>query len=148
MLPENGDGRARGTDDQAIQIYIVIPRWPSPRANSEVIGYVWDTRAPVGERIVRTDSPNVRSIVVESGAARRGRWIREERNVYRDFVELFGREPARAGFIALMTDSNDTQGSTEALVDELVFLKASTGNAGFSRRYAKMPVVLRGDHEP
>ena len=34
-------------NDQAAQVYVIFPRWPS-LATSDVIGYVWDTQAPIG----------------------------------------------------------------------------------------------------
>ncbi len=47
-LPSGGDVREPGRDDQAAQVYVVFPRWPAPRTASDVIGYVWDSRAPIG----------------------------------------------------------------------------------------------------
>lgn len=122
-LPAGGDVRERESDDQAAQIYLVFPRWPSPRTNSDVVGYIWDTRAPAGSKLTSRQAANVRLLVVQSGPERLGRWVREERNVYQDYVELFGREPPRMGQVALMVDSNDTRSQAEALIDDLVFLR-------------------------
>ena len=44
-LPAGGDVREAARDDQAAQLYVIFPRWPSPRTASDVIGYVWDSRA-------------------------------------------------------------------------------------------------------
>lgn len=123
-LPTGGDIRERASDDQAAQVYVIFPRWPHPRVNSDVVGYIWDSRAPVGLRVTSPQSPNVKLVVLQSGAERLGRWVREERNVYQDYLEMFGREPPRAGKIAIMIDSNDTGSQAEAFVDELVFLRA------------------------
>jgi hypothetical protein len=38
-LPLRGDVRQKASDDQAAQVYVIFPRWPSPRATSDVIGY-------------------------------------------------------------------------------------------------------------
>ncbi len=147
-LPVGGDARSPAADDQAAQIYVVVPRWPFPRVNSHVVGYLWDSSAPVGMRIVRPDAPNVRSIVVESGPERVGAWIRERRNVHADYVELFGQKPGRVGMVGIMSDTNHTGGPAEAFLDDLVFFGRSAGNAGFSNLYAKIPAILRGNHEP
>ena len=64
--------------------------------------------------------------MVESGTAKLGTWVREQRNVAADFKALFGREPTRVGKIAIMTDSNDSRGDAEALFGDLLF---SPGNA-------------------
>jgi hypothetical protein len=100
---------------------VVVPRWPFPRTNSHVVGYLWDTQAPVGTRVSRPDAPRIRAIVLESGADRADTWIREQRNVHADYVELFGREPGRVGMVGIMSDSNHTRSHGAALFDDLVF---------------------------
>jgi Protein of unknown function (DUF3047) len=120
-LPPGGDVRDPQRDDQAAQVYVLFPRWPSPRTSSDVIGYVWDSRAPVGTTLVHPRAPNVRIVVVESGSSRLGTWVREQRNVAADFRALFGREPTRLGKVAVMIDSNDTRGDAEALFGDLLF---------------------------
>ena len=142
-LPSGGNASERPTDDQVAQIYIVIPRWPFPRINSDVVGYLWDTRAPVGAKITSPQANNVRSIVVESGYQRLGFWVREERDVHQDYVDLFGREPSRVGKIAIMSDSNDTRSESEALIDDLIFFRPPARKAGIGSVYAKMRLVLR-----
>ncbi len=120
-LPTGGDVRDPGHDDQAAQVYVVFPRWPAPRTASAVIGYVWDSRAPVGTSIRHPRAPNVRIIVLESGPGRLDTWLREQRNVAEDYKTLFGGQPPRAGKVALMIDSNDTKSAAEALFGELTF---------------------------
>ena len=123
-LPREGDVRARITDDQAAQVYVIFPRWPAPLSQSDVIGYVWDSRAPVDTRVTSPKADNVRVIVVESGAAGAGTWRREVRNVAEDYATAFGGKPPRVGKVALMIDSNDTRTEAEALFGELTFLPA------------------------
>jgi Protein of unknown function (DUF3047) len=120
-LPTGGDVRDPKHDDQAAQVYVVFPRWPAPRTSSAVIGYVWDTGAPVGTSIHHPRAPNVRIIVLESGPGRLDTWLREQRNVAEDYKTLFGGQPPRAGKVALMIDSNDTKSTAEALFGDLTF---------------------------
>lgn len=129
-LPTGGDVRQRTTDDQAAQVYLVFPRWPAPRVNSDVVGYIWDSRAPVGAKLTSPQSANVKVVVLQSGAERLGRWVREERNVYADYVELFGREPPRIGQVALMVDSDNTRSQAEVRIEELVFLHREAQSTG------------------
>jgi hypothetical protein len=124
-LPGGGDVREAGRDDQAAQVYIVFPRWPAPRTSSDVIGYVWDGRAPVGTTLTHPRAPNVRVVVLQSGPARLGAWVREQRDVAADFQALFGRVPPRVGKVALMIDSNDTRSEAEALFGDLTFARPS-----------------------
>ena len=123
QLPDGGDIRERARDDQAAQLYVIFPRWPSPLRSSDVLGYVWDTRAPVGTRLTSTQASNVKVIVVASGSAQRGVWRVEQRAVVQDYVALFGRQPPRVGRVAVMIDTNDTRGAAEALVGDIAFAR-------------------------
>jgi len=122
-LPAEGDVRERASDDQAAQVYVIFPRWPSPVRNSDVIGYVWDSRAPVGTRVTSTKAGNVKIIVVASGRSPGATWRVEHRQVAQDYAALFGRQPPRVGQVAVMIDTNDTRGAAEALVGDLVFAR-------------------------
>ena len=126
-LPAGGDVREAARDDQAAQLYVIFPRWPSPRTASDVIGYVWDSRAPAETRIKHPRADNVRIVVVESGPARLGEWRTYERNVAADYTALFGRQPPRVGKLAVMVDSNDTRGEAEALFGDLIFARTPQG---------------------
>jgi hypothetical protein len=128
-LPAGGDIREAGRDDQAAQVYVVFPRWPSPRTASDVVGYVWDSRTPVGTHVTNPRMPNVRVIVVESGRGRLDTWQAYQRNVAEDYAALFGRPVPRVGKVALMVDSNDTRAEAEALFGELVFGRTLGGRA-------------------
>jgi hypothetical protein len=120
-LPLRGDVRQKASDDQAAQVYVIFPRWPSPRATSDVIGYVWDSTAPVGTTIVSPHASNVRVVVVESGPGQLNSWQRQERDVAADFAGLFGRRPSRVGGVAVMIDANDTASTAEAAIGHLTF---------------------------
>lgn len=129
QIPAAGDVRDSARDDQAAQLYVVFPRWPSPRTASDVIGYVWDSRAPAGTRLTHPKANNVRIVVVESGRTALDSWRRYQRNVADDYVALFGRPAPRVGKVALMVDSNDTGAEAESLVGDLFFSQTSGGRA-------------------
>lgn len=122
-LPSHGDVRDPRRDDQAAQVYVVFPRWPSPRTASDVIGYVWDSQAPAGTMLTHPRAANVKIVVLESGAARLDTWVSEGRNVAEDYRALFGRQPPRVGKVALMVDSNDTRSEAEVLIGDLLFAR-------------------------
>jgi hypothetical protein len=122
-MPDRGDVRDRAVDDQAAQVYVIFPRWPAPLRNSDVVGYVWDSRAPVGTQITSTKAGNVKIIVVESGRGQADTWRVEQRDVAKDYAGLFGRPAPRVGQVALMIDTNDTGGAAEALIGDLIFGK-------------------------
>lgn len=122
-LPAAGDVRDPARNDQAAQVYVIFPRWPSPQSASDIIGYVWDSQAPVGTTLHHPKLPNVRVIVVESGSGHLDTWQRQVRNVAEDYRALFGRQAPRVGKVALMIDTNDTRGEAEALFGDLTFFK-------------------------
>jgi len=125
-LPAGGDVRDSRRDDQAAQVYVVFPRWPGPRTRSDVIGYVWDTTAPVGTTLTSSKASNVKIIVVESGPARLDTWQRQRRNVAADYRALFRRPPSRVGAVAVMIDANDTGTTAEATIGDLMFVRADS----------------------
>jgi hypothetical protein len=93
-VPAQGDVRDALRNDQAAQIYVIFPRWPHSPTSSDVLGYVWDSQAPAGTQTAFAKHPNVRVIVLQSGTSRTETWLREQRNVARDYVALFGRQRA------------------------------------------------------
>jgi len=122
-LPAGGDCRRRAADDEAAQVYVTFPRFPAA-ARSRIIGYVWDTTAPVGT-IVRSESSGlVTYVVVRSGTAELGRWLTETRNVYDDFKQIYGEAPMESvGAVSVAIDSNDTGSSAESYIGTLLFRK-------------------------
>lgn len=127
-LPAGGDVRERAADDQAAQVYVIFPRWPAPTKNSDVVGYVWDSRAPVGTRVTSTQAHNVKIIVVASGPREAETWQVVQRDVAKDYAALFGRPAPRVGQIAVMIDTNDTKGAAEALIGDLTFARTRSEN--------------------
>ncbi|MBI5345085.1 MAG: DUF3047 domain-containing protein [Deltaproteobacteria bacterium] len=118
-LPKNGDVRRKATDDQAIQIYVMFPRWPTA-VRSRLVGYIWDSNAPAGGRFISAKTSNTRYIVLRSGENGLGEWFSEERNVYEDYKELFKEEPPQAGGVSVMIDSDDTKGAAESYIGDIV----------------------------
>jgi hypothetical protein len=117
-LPEGGDVRNKNKDDQAAQLYIMFPRFPK-MVNTRLVGYIWDTAAPKGEKVTSPKSSNTRYIVLQSGPEHLGKWISEKRNIYEDYKTLFGEDPPEVGGITVMIDSNDTGSSAESYFDDI-----------------------------
>jgi hypothetical protein len=119
-LPRGADARKGETDDEAGQIYVTWPRFPEA-VRSRIIGYIWDTTAPVGSIFKSEKTGTVNYVVVESGPAKLGRWITEQRNVVEDFKKIYGAEPESPGGVSITIDSDDTRSSAEAFVGSLLF---------------------------
>ncbi len=76
-----------------------------PRA---AINYIWANRLPRGRTIANAYTDRAQMVAVESGVEKLGRWVCEERNIYKDYRRLFGGEPPRLSGVAVMTDTDNT----------------------------------------
>jgi hypothetical protein len=113
----NQEGDWIEKDDYAARFYVIFPRFPFTRA--QCLEYVWDKELPEGTVIDNPLFSNLKIIVAESGEKNLGRWVSEERNIYKDFRRVFQSKPGRAGAIAVMTDSDNTATTAEAQYDDI-----------------------------
>ena len=123
-LPDGADARQGVHDDQAAGLYVVFPRFPA-FLNSCIIGYVWDTSAPVGTVLESQNNSQVHYIVMKSGRANLGEWHIEERDVLADYMMIFQEAPPIVGGVSLMIDSDHTQSSAESYFRDIRFLAQS-----------------------
>lgn len=119
-LPTGADSRKKETDDQAGQIYVVWPRFPEA-LRSRIIGYVWDSTAPVGTIVKSGKTGTVTYVVVRSGPAELHRWITERRNVAEDFKNIYGEKLDNPAALSVGIDSNDTNSTAESFMGPIVF---------------------------
>jgi hypothetical protein len=119
-LPRGGDARRAATDDEAGQIYVIWRRFPE-MVRSRIIGYLWDTSAPVGEIVKSQKTGTVTYVIVRSGPSELGRWLTEQRNVADDFRKIYGEAPDNPDAVAVAIDSDDTRSSAEAYIGPILF---------------------------
>ena len=117
VLPTGADLRQRSRSDSPAVLAVA---WAKPE---RLMGYAWDVTAPVGSRFDNPKQSRVHYIVVRSGAAERGRWLTERRDVIADYRLVFGESP-RTGpeEIEVSVDSNDTRSAAETLLGILRFV--------------------------
>ena len=122
-LPEKGDFLNQETDDQAAQVYVLFPRFPS-QLNTEIVGYLWESnpknKGKEGESPAWSKS---KVIVLEAGPAKLNQWVQEKRNVYEDYKKLFKKEPPKVGGIALYINTQHTKGKAESFFGPIFFSK-------------------------
>ena len=122
-LPPTGDARKAETDDEAAQIYVTFPRFPTA-VRSRIIGYIWDSTEPVGASFPSAKVGTVHFIVVRSGSADLGKWITETRNVLEDFKKVYGEEPGEnVGGVTISINSQNTNSRAESVFGEILFKK-------------------------
>jgi hypothetical protein len=133
-LPQGGDFRKWGKDDQAAQLFVAF-------SNADVIVYIWDTTAPRGHVDDAWSPPfiSIKAVVLQSGRAQIGKWLTETRNVYHDYRELFEKEPPRIAGIRIQINSQHTETSGESFFADVLFER---------QRTAKIRGVSKAPREP
>ncbi len=138
-----GDARKKEGDDYAARVYVTFgygPEGPSyfDRLKSllveklygaappaRAINYIWANRLKKGEAVPNPYTDRSMMVAVRSGPDMTGRWVTEQRNVYKDYKRLFGTEPPRVIGLFIMTDTDNTGEHAVACYDDIVFRKAS-----------------------
>jgi hypothetical protein len=89
------------------------------------LNYIWETKTPVGTIIENAYTDFAQMIVVESGPAKVGIWVEEERNIYEDYKKAFGEEPPLINGVAIMSDTDNTRDRTIAFYGDIEFRTAT-----------------------
>ncbi|UCD55511.1 MAG: DUF3047 domain-containing protein [Candidatus Omnitrophota bacterium] len=106
-------------DDYAARVYVIFPFLTF--SSSKFIEYIWAEDLPVGTIIDSPFGSNIKMIVVRKEMTPEGEWATETRNVYEDYIKVFGEKPRRnVGAIAIMCDADGTKTSAESLFDNII----------------------------
>ena len=81
--------------------------------------YIWANRKPVESVIPNPHSPRIQKIVVASGEQGLQRWHSLRRNIVEDYRRAFGTEPGRLMGVAVMSDSDNTNGAITAFYGDI-----------------------------
>jgi hypothetical protein len=129
---EKGDARKKEGDDYPARIYVTFQYDPKKVGRWErlkfftvkafygkyppigAINYIWANKLSKGEIIDNAYTSRAKMIAIESGNSLAGKWVKEERNIYQDYRELFDEEPPFISSIAIMTDTDNTGESAES----------------------------------
>jgi hypothetical protein len=105
-------------DDYGARMYVVFPGFLPTGAKA--IEYIWSKSIPEGTISASPYSANLQLMVIETGNADEAKWAYEERDIYEDYIAVFGKEPkGKAKAIVFMTDSDSTGTEADALYDEI-----------------------------
>jgi hypothetical protein len=116
-VPEDGSDSDIKKFDHTARIFVAFKTLIGPPRS---INYVWANEAGVGKTFEHPSSGRSRFVVLESGNAKAGRWITEERDVAADWKLLFreNKVPAIVG-LGIMTDSDGTRTTVTGSYDDL-----------------------------
>lgn len=105
-------------DDFAARVYVIFPAMFI--TNWKVLEYIWAETIPSGTIGTSPYSKNIKLIVLEQGLNKDKKWASEERDIYSDYVKLFGRKPEyNIGAIAFMTNTEHTGTSADAMYGDI-----------------------------
>lgn len=105
-------------DDFAARMYVIFPAMFI--TNWKVLEYIWTETIPAGTTGTSPLSKNIKLIVLEQGLSKDKKWASEERDIYSDYVKLFGRVPEHnIGAIAFMTNTEHTGTSADAAYGDI-----------------------------
>lgn len=141
-LVEDADITQRSGDDYAARIYITfdIPLdslsytnrllyltaskfYKEGRIPARAMNYIWANKAAVGEVHPNPWTDLSMLQVVESGDEKLGIWVTEKQNVLEDYRNIFKSDPPKINSIAIMTDTDNTEGTARAFYGDIVFKK-------------------------
>ncbi len=112
--------RRKEGDDYPARIYVIIDGgvffW-----KTRALNYVWSSNQPKGSTWANAYSDNARMLALESGSAYLGQWRSEKRNVRRDLQNQFGEDLRYIDGIAVMTDTDNSQGQATTYYRKLFF---------------------------
>jgi hypothetical protein len=88
---------------------------------TRALNYIWGNRVERGAVLENAYTDWVMMVAVQSGAARTGEWVTERRNVLQDYREAFGGDPPPVNGVAIMTDTDNTNGTATAYYGDILF---------------------------
>ncbi|GMR05028.1 MAG: DUF3047 domain-containing protein [Thermodesulfobacteriota bacterium] len=139
---KKGDARVKSGDDYAARVYVTFAYEPEKASFLEkvkyglaraiyklptpgnAVNYIWANRLTKGTAIKNPYTEKAMMLAVESGPEFKGVWKTEVRNVYDDYVKLFGEKPPRITGVAVMTDTDNTGSSATAYYGDIFFRKS------------------------
>lgn len=117
---KNLDEKTRAGDDYAARVYVVIKDglffW-----QTKALIYTWTGSQPVGELWPNAFTSNSQMLSVENGDTNAGKWVSEKHNVFEDLKRAFGKDMSHIDGVAIMTDTDNSDGQATAYYGEIYF---------------------------
>jgi hypothetical protein len=138
-LLKRSDVSRKDGDDYPARLYITFAYDPAKvsfgkklkfKAGQAIFGdipiaalnYIWEAKASFDLIVDNAYTDFAKMIVVESGSAKVGTWVEEQRNIYEDYKKAFSEEPPIINGVAIMTDTDNTKERATAYYGDIRFL--------------------------
>ena len=105
--PTNATDRTLSNYDHAARVLIAFDTLIGPPRS---INYLWANTEKIGTAMSHPLMSRAQMLVLETGNARAGEWITEERDVTADWQQLFGKKAmSKIVGLGVLTDTDSTQ---------------------------------------
>jgi len=84
------------------------------------IEYIWASRLPKGHIFDHPGEKDCKVFVLESGEGKAGQWVREERDIRKDYRTAFGGQPGGLLAIGIQTDTDHSNEKVTAYYSDPV----------------------------
>lgn len=117
------DEQSKAGDDYAARVYVVVSGgWAFWRTRA--INYVWAGNSPKDKIWPNAFAGNnAMMIALRSSKDRTTVWYQEKRNILRDLEQQFGERIRYIDAVALMTDTDNSQGKAVAYYGDIYFTR-------------------------
>ncbi len=112
--------RIKKGDDFSARVYVIFSDGPF-FWQTKSLNYVWANEATIGEHWPNPYTRNAQMFAIQSGDDGVGQWQHEVRNVREDLKKIFGKDIKKINAIAIMSDTDQTGGETQAWFDNIEF---------------------------
>ena len=134
-IVENGDGRRKKGDDYPIRIYVIFEYDPDKASGFQQLqynlaklaygefppdsglNYVWANQAWDKDFIPNPFTDKAMMIPMDIGTADVGTWREHRVNILEDYRRVFEKDPPAVASLAIMADSDNSQGSSSSYID-------------------------------
>lgn len=138
-LPAGADNRDKDREDAALRVIVAFDgdRATLPEAEQKryrraetlfgqappyaILMYIWSNQGPLNSVITSAHTSQVKMITVAAGDKGLGQWQSLKRNLAADYQRAYGKAPGPVLGVAVMTDTDNTDGKSEADYGDIRF---------------------------
>lgn len=122
-LGSNLNEQEKSGDDYAARVYVVV-NGGAAFWQTKALNYVWSSTSPVGKvwpNAYAGANGKMTMIALRSSTDKTGTWYSEKRNILDDLKHQFGEDIQYIDAVAIMSDSEDSQGKVTAYYGDIYF---------------------------
>lgn len=116
-----GNEKMKSGDDYAARVYVVFDRGLLPW-RTKAVNYVWANKSEKHEVWPSAFAgKNSMMVALRNNKDEAATWYYEKRNIFNDLKKIFGKEFKSIGGVAIMTDTDNSNGKATAYYGDIYF---------------------------